>query len=141
MILSVLISILVLSGIAFLLNKFLRFKICPICAGVFLTWLGLLILKFLNYSFDFLILALLMGGSVVGIVYKLGENIKSDKNLFLWKLIAIPLGFLGFYNLIYFRLLWFILAAFFVVILFFILKNNYNNQKVEEIEKKLKNCC
>lgn len=141
MIFLVLISIFMISGIMALLNKFLRFEICPICAGVFLTWFWLLILKFLNYNFDFLILALLMGGSAVGIAYKLGENIKSDKKLFLWKLISIPFGFLAFYNLIYFHWLWFILILFLNTILFFLLKDNLNNQKVEDIEKKLKNCC
>ena len=75
-------SIVVITITAWALNKILPVKICPICAGVSLTWLwmlfgmgyGLLLVD--KYQ---LITAVLMGGSVIGITNKLSEKYKAIK--------------------------------------------------------------
>lgn len=73
------ISILSLTSIVWVLNKILLIKICPICAGVSLTWLWMLLgmgyglLSIEKYQ---LITAILMGGSVVGITNKIEEKYK-----------------------------------------------------------------
>ena len=72
-------SILILTSVIWVLNKILPIKICPICAGVSMTWLWMLLgmgyglLSIEKYQ---LITAILMGGSVVGITNKLEEKYK-----------------------------------------------------------------
>ena len=76
------ISILILTSAIWVLNKKLPIKICPVCAGVSLTWLWMLLgmgyglLSIEKYQF---ITAILMGGSVVGITNKLEEKYKTFK--------------------------------------------------------------
>jgi hypothetical protein len=73
------ISILIIVFAVWLINKKLPIKICPICAGVSLTWLWMLLgmgygmLSIEKYQ---LVTAILMGGSVVGITNKLEEKYK-----------------------------------------------------------------
>ncbi len=72
-------SILFFSLTAFILRKYLNLKICPLCVGVSLTWLWMLIgiwFGILSVEKYQLITAVLMGGSIIGIVNKLGEKKK-----------------------------------------------------------------
>ena len=62
------ISFFLLLGIKSLFKKKLE-KLCVICASVSLTWIFLLILYFLGKFEDLVVIALLMGGSVVGLYY------------------------------------------------------------------------
>lgn len=72
-------SVLILTVLVWILNKKLPVQICPICAGVSLTWLWMLLgmgyglLSVEKYQF---VTAILMGGSVVGITNKLEEKYK-----------------------------------------------------------------
>lgn len=67
-------SILILTFFVWALNKVLPIKICPICAGVMLTWLWMFwgiwfgLLSVARYEF---IIAILMGASIGGIVTEL----------------------------------------------------------------------
>lgn len=76
-------SIFIFTVIVWGFNKKLPVKICPICAGVSLTWLWMLLgmgyglLPIEKYQ---LVTAILMGGSVVGITDKLGEKYKIFKS-------------------------------------------------------------
>ncbi len=76
-------SILILTSVIWALNKVLPIKICPVCAGVTLTWFWMLfgmgygLLSIEKYQF---VTAILMGGSVVGITNKLEEKYKSFKS-------------------------------------------------------------
>ena len=76
-ILITIISILFFSLTAFVLRKYLNLKICPLCAGVSLSWLWMLLgiwfglLPIEKYQ---LMTAMLMGGSIIGIVNKLEEK-------------------------------------------------------------------
>lgn len=81
------ISILTITLAVALVNKLLTFKICPICAGVTLTWLWMLFgmgVGFLSVSRYEFIVAILMGASIGGIVTELKKlflKMKSkDKN-------------------------------------------------------------
>lgn len=47
--------------------------VCVICASVATTWLALLVLYLSGYPIDPTVLAILMGGSVVGSMYKLQD--------------------------------------------------------------------
>ena len=77
-----LLSIFVLTIFVWVINKKLPIQICPICAGVSLTWLWMLfgmssgMLSIEKYQ---LMTAILMGGSIVGITNKLEEKYKIQK--------------------------------------------------------------
>src|SRR3989344_8256350 len=93
-----LISIWILAALSIGLGVALRRKLCPICAGVFLTWLWMIAgYFFFGYAADERILALLMGGSVVGAAYSLEKRLPKDRSAGLWKLVSVPVGFLIVY--------------------------------------------
>src|SRR3989344_7349181 len=96
------ISILAVSGLVWLANRVLPFTICPICAGVFLTWVGLIIAYTIGYQIDLIIPALLMGGSVVGVVYQLEKKFRDLPvgRVLLWKILFIPTGFVVAYGIL-----------------------------------------
>ena len=86
----------------FIKNRFNK-KLCAICAAVSLTWIGLLIAKYLGYSIDALILAILMGESVTGIMYLFeGYAEKKNRKFLPLKALIILLGTL----LVYLVLKW-----------------------------------
>ena len=49
-------------------------KICPICVLVSSTWIILLTLRYFGYRIDESLIAMLMGGSAVGISYVLANK-------------------------------------------------------------------
>jgi len=151
------ISIVVIIGFVWLLNKILPFKVCPICAGVSLTWFWLTVgllsgwLSVISYQ---LIVAILMGGTVVGIAYQGEKRFKwAEENIFRFKVPVVILGFILVYlalnNLswVSFAVEAVILTA--LVYLFFISpqrKRGINIHErspgvVEDLEEEMKNCC
>src|SRR3989344_961755 len=133
MIIITTISILGLSLLVSGVNRFLPFRVCPICAGVSLTWIWLVTGYFLGYQIDLLIPALFMGGSVVGISQQL------DKKL---KIIFISLGFIVAYSILSEN--WVTLLVFLAIILLILFLFNNKNKKLnsnKELEEKIKNCC
>jgi len=142
------ITIVSIAGITcavWLANKVLPFKFCPICAGVAGTWLWMLGLHQLGYQIDLVIVAMLMGGSVVGIAYQAEKKLPAAKLLLLWKALFIPAGFAAVYSLVSSQ--WAMAAAslalaFALSWAFF--KSSETKQpagKVEELKKKMENCC
>ncbi|MBI4140833.1 hypothetical protein HY485_03265 [Candidatus Woesearchaeota archaeon] len=67
---SIIVLFFVLLGVKELLPARFKKFVCALCGAVVLTWLGLL---FASYS-DTVVIALLMGGSVVGITYVVSEK-------------------------------------------------------------------
>ncbi|MEK7565099.1 MAG: hypothetical protein AAB501_02585 [Patescibacteria group bacterium] len=146
------ISILLITPIIWLVSKKLKFKICPICAGVSLTWFWLLVGIKLNLlsSADYqLPTAILMGGTVVGLMFKLEQFIKI-KFVLIWKTLFVVLGFMVVHSLMFANWMIFLVSAILVVLLTFILKvskTTLENQKLHEVssskelEEKMKNCC
>jgi len=121
-------------------------KVCPICILVSATWLTLLILKGFDYQVNELLLAMLMGGSVVGVSYVLSRKIKRSE--IWWKLLSIPVGFVLMFALLEFNwvgvAIW--LAVYFLFWLFF--HQGYGKQSAKsdssseiDIKDKLKKCC
>lgn len=145
-------SILAITVFVWLINRILSFKVCPICAGVSGTWLwilGGLYLGFLKAEDWQLIASMAMGGSIVGIAYQLEKKILNNRLLLIWKTLFIPAGFTAVYSILEKKLAIFLAALFFIllaVILFiFILPNTQkykpNEERIEELKKKMKNCC
>src|SRR3989344_7525178 len=116
-------SILGITALAHFAKRILPFKVCPICAGVFLTWVWLLGAHFLGYRIDLIVPALLMGGAVVGIAYSLEKrslNISAER-LLLWKVLFIPAGFVAAYSLLAQLLTVLLFAAAFLFLVSFLL--------------------
>lgn len=144
------ISIFVLAGLAWLLNKMLALSICPICAGVSGTWIWILAARFLGYPVDLLIPAILMGGSVVGIAFQVEKKLHVGfvgwRTPLFWKMLFIPVGFALVYSVL---LQWWgmvsVLFVFLLAILFIFLspqpERRGDNKMAADIENKMKNCC
>ncbi|MEK7579205.1 MAG: hypothetical protein AAB460_01585 [Patescibacteria group bacterium] len=122
-------------------------KICPICALVSLTWMTMLTFKGLGYDIDDALLAMLMGGSVVGISYVLGArtNLTSRVALMYWKLVAIPTGFAVMYALLQFAWGYFAGALVAYSVAWWLFKSASTAPRrslyMEGITKELNNCC
>lgn len=84
--------LLVVSSVVFLffvlifVKEFLPEKVkndfCALCGAVSLTWFVFLILYFAGLFHDKIILALLIGGSVVGFLYFVGKKVSDSLKLF-----------------------------------------------------------
>ena len=143
-------SILGVTIVVWLANRILPFQVCPICAGVFGTWVGLLAAYFLGYPIDLVVPALLMGGSVVGVAYQLEKKLLVEptdwRTPLFWKTIFIPAGFVAAYSIL---IQWW--GTFFVVYIFLLLvsfvflsprkQNAVHTGTVEELKKKMEDCC
>lgn len=105
----------------------------------------MLVLSSLGYEIDFVIVAMLMGGSVVGIAYQLEKKLPAGKSALLWKALFIPVGFVVAYSAI--TLQWGMVAgsaglagALAHLFLRSPVKNE-QGEKVEELKQKMENCC
>jgi hypothetical protein len=143
------ISILFITGIVGLFNRILRFKICPVCAGVSGTWLWMLIgmslgqLPITNYQLP---VSILMGGSVVGIAYQIEKRLPSNRSPLLWKILFVPAGFAAVYSAVNFR--WPVFGALVIylgIIAYWFWRPSQKHQgesrKTRELEEKMKKCC
>ncbi len=88
-------SILILTALAFLARKVAVPWLCPLCIGVAGTWLWLLGAHFAGFALDPRILAILLGGSVVGLASQ-GEKVNSHRSetfRLVWKTLFVTIGF------------------------------------------------
>ena len=143
-------SILGVTIAVWLANRILPFQICPICAGVSGTWVGLLAAYFSGYQIDLVVPELLMGGSVAGVAYQLEKKLFVEstdwRTPLFWKTIFIPAGFVAAYSIL---IQWW--SAFFVVCIFLLLvsfvflsprkQNAVHAGTVGELKKKMEDCC
>src|SRR3989338_7218194 len=126
------ISILVITGFTWLLNRFSPRRICSICAGVSATWLWIIGLRILGYNIDMLVPAVLMGGSVVGLAYQLETKLPPHRSPLLWKSLFIPIGFLSVLYLLLFQWLGVALALIILGVIggsFFYLGDDYQSRE------------
>jgi hypothetical protein len=149
------VSILAVTVLVWLANKILPFKVCPVCAGVFLTWVGLLGAHFFGYRIDLVIPALLMGGSVVGIAYQLEKKFAglSPDVLLIRKTLIISAGFIVAYSILAQWWTVFLFAAGFILLVSFLFppkasspsadggESEPHGKSVENLEKSMENCC
>ncbi len=141
-------SILAMTVLAAVIRRIFKINICPICAGVSLTWAWLLFGIYSNLLLTthyLLLTSILMGGSVVGIAYQLVKKIRPEK-IMLWKALFIPIGFLVVYGLLNF--LWLVagISLLALALIYFWLKTRKPLNKtvadhVQELQNKMKDCC
>lgn len=136
------ISILALSALVWFVGRIFQLTICPICAGTFLTWLWLVSAHFLGYEINLVVPALLMGGTVVGVMYKLEKRFSGlpAGRLLLWKILFVPAGFVAAYSVL--EQSW---AVFLIAIAFiFLISFAFLSSRVKSsggLEKKMEDCC
>src|SRR3989344_6235600 len=139
------VSIIVIAGVVWLINRVLPFTICPICAGVFLTWVWLIVAHIFGYQINLVVPSLLMGGSVVGIAYQLEKKFRnlSAGKILLWKMLFIPAGFVAAYGILEQLPAGFLIAAVFLLLvsLLFVGNANARNETATGLEKKMEDCC
>ena len=141
-------SILAIATLVWLFNRVLPFTVCPVCAGVFLTWAWLVGAHLGGYQIDLTVPAFLMGGSVVGSMYQLerkSRNASAGARV-LWKVLFVSGGFIAAYALL--EQLWAVLlvaAVFLFSISFAFLSlgraSDTREETAKDIEGKMKECC
>ena len=132
-----------------LIKKKLKFEVCPICAGVTLTWFWMLVGMFFGKLLvvDYQLPAtLLMGGTVVGLMSKLEQFVKL-KFVLIWKTIFVVLGFVAAYNLIFTNWVIFAVSVALVVVTTFVFKirltleENQKSKQTRKLEEEMEKCC
>ncbi len=117
-----------------------RFKICRICATVSGLWLvmsALVAWKVAPLSMLAIPIALLMGGSIVGIAYQ--------RHSLRWKITTIAIGMpFSYYFIINLNkkvVIIEIITLLVIAYILFVKKGGADSQSVSDIEKKMKQCC
>jgi len=140
------ISILAITAAVWLATRVLPFRVCPICAGVSGTWLWLVALHLLGYQINLVVPALLLGGSVVGIVYQAEKKLPPKTSALFWKTVFIPAGFVASYGLLAEQWITLFVSLVFLLLIAFMFfsgnnERNSRGEDVEKLEKKMEDCC
>lgn len=140
-----LVSIAVLAAVGWVIRTVSRLPVCPVCVGVAGTWGWMFVAHAAGYAVDMTVVALLMGGTPVGIAYVLEKKLPEGRLTAWWKLLAIPAGIALMYGLLSVRILWIsggaaawlvIAAAFFRTA-----SGGGGGDRVRRFEKGLDHCC
>lgn len=145
-----LISIGVITTLTWFLNErsLLPIKVCSVCAGTAGTWIWLLVavtFGWLPFMSSMPVIAILMGGSVVGIAYQGEKYLKPGRSSLLWKALFIPLGFGTVWSVTEFAFGFVILGVLVLLAIagFFLelplMKGDV--ARAERLEKNMKDCC
>ena len=134
--------------IIYFIIALLPWKLCAICTAVSLTWFSILIMHIFGLYIDMIWLGIMMGGSVIGLMYKLDEYLRKNNYSGVWllKLAIVIFGFLFTYLIINQKwqlLLWLLPIGVIVGAIGFILLHKKSNQHnlSSGLQDKLDNCC
>ena len=92
------ISILVITAVFYALRKNTPVKVCAACAGIAGTWILSLVARYFGYPINENLTAILMGGSVAGIMYQLEKRAGGNVHVFKKAFFMIS-GFFAMYGL------------------------------------------
>ena len=148
LVLSALTAIVILYFVLAIVFSQLGVKICAVCAAVSAVWLGLLFGYYFDWHSNQSFVGILMGASVVGLMYRT-ERLFKKKNLsnfWLIRLYILVFGFLGAYLILISRFDILLLVVFVVIILGFlsftqIYSQRYGKNKAIGWKEKLEKCC
>jgi len=136
------VSIFAITGVFYLLRRFTSVKVCAVCAGAAGTWILAIIARFLGYPVNETLTAVLMGGSVVGIMYQLEKHSGGSVHVFK-KTFFMVSGFFAVYGLLSYQLGIFaggLLGA--TIAYMFFWPAATATDKTKEIEKRMaEHCC
>lgn len=144
MLIIVIISILGIAGLAAIGKRFLPVTICPPCAGVAGTWLWMLGARATGYAIDPILLALLVGGSIVGISYQLAKRLPNPSASPLFRTLFTAAGLIAGYGIIIQRWEHFAIGTGLLIVNlagFFHRASTESNATTTRLEKELDNCC
>ncbi|OHA09739.1 MAG: hypothetical protein A3A44_02030 [Candidatus Sungbacteria bacterium RIFCSPLOWO2_01_FULL_60_25] len=143
-------SILAITGLAYGARRFLRIRVCPICAGVSGTWLWILAgisFGLLDAGTWSLAAAIAMGGTVVGIAYQVERRLAPGRSPLLWKALCIPVGFVAAHSLLTAAYLAFSATAGLLALTAFLFLRQpratppEQSQRTADLEERMKECC
>lgn len=155
---TVLISVAIITAIAYVFARWSRIAICAICAGVSVTWIGIaigILIGAISESEFLLPFAMLLGATVSGIAFQGEKHFTwAQKNIWLWKAPVIVTG-LGLAFLFVNEITWSALLVAVVILgilgyFFFLrpklkltsqLEKEKNPEEVKRLMKKLEECC
>ena len=144
-----LVSIVFIAGWVWIGHRIIPFKLCPICAGVAGTWLWMMTAAYRGYAVDMRVVALMMGGTVVGLAGELEKRIKFRYPL-VWKSVFVIGGFWTAFLLQVGRLDLVGLSALSLAVFTYLFSklnlHEHNapaseNKELSELEKKIEDCC
>lgn len=125
-------SIIALTFLFWIFGQLSKIKVCPICAGVVITWIALLVLMLSGKAIDRTSLAILMGMSVGALATKYEINL-------IWKSAVVLLGL---------PLVWFLInnmigysVGFLIGIVILTLFFKINQKKGSKQYDRFKDCC
>ena len=123
------------------LKSLLKKGYCVICTSFSLTWIFLIFLYWFGYFDDLILLAILIGMTILGIYYTLEEKVGKPLLVFrlpfLLSLVTLFYSLLSFsYSLFPVFLLLAILWAMFVIVFFY-----QNNMALKDFTHRLIECC
>ena len=137
---TALLGITVLFAVFLVLRSLFSLKVCALCAAVATTWIILIVLFYLGTTTNLTLVGILMGGSVVGVMYLLEQKLPADfimfKLSFFLTLITIAYFVLekniDYKGLITLASIW---------VLSFVVYANRNTGKFKSIGRKIIECC
>ena len=110
--------------------------VCPICAGVVLTWVGGIVAIYANVSWaNPLIIAILMGSSLGALAEKYGSKFG-----LIWKSAVVILGLLAIYSIVQGSILLGIVLLALIAILTYLTKPKSKAESNHQHDL-FKNCC
>lgn len=131
-----LISIALFTLIFWGLHKARLVSVCPICAGVVITWVGGIIALSLETSWaNPLMIGILIGASIGALVTKYGSTLG-----LLWKSLVTVLGVASVYLLLQ-KQFWLGLALIAVIVILTIIYRPKKNTSTEVKKDLFENCC
>jgi len=120
--------------------KKLKDKICALCFSIIITWVGLLILYWSGRFENILIIALLMGGSVLGIFYAVERHVKKDKTIFRLPFFLTLLS-LGYFLLTFENILKVLILLVILWVIFLLIYTYRKNKSFNLVVNKIVECC
>lgn len=136
----VLLAVTLLFFVFLVLKKTLNIRICALCSAAVITWLSLLIAYWLGIWSDELLLAVLMGGSAVGLLYSMEKRLPERFHLFrlpyyltLVIVVVISLGrHIGINEIMFLGTLWFV---------FYLVYLLRTKPKIKRLADRIVACC
>lgn len=139
-------SILGLTLAAWLVRRMVRAELCPVCFGVAGTWLWMIVARAGGVAVDQTMLAVLMGGSAVGVAQWLGDRLPAGRSVLLWKALAIPVGAAAAYGAVTAQWTLAAIAALLLAVVAMYFGANrrgtpVDEKTISELEERMKKCC
>jgi len=126
--------------ILLIIKKMFKLNICVLCASISITWILLLILYWLGYFIDIILLALLMGQSIIGIYYLLEKRLAEKFYIFRLPFI-LTLTFFFYYLMSPFKNILLLIGILIIWSIGYIIYSKKNLSKFKSLAKQLIECC